>query len=405
MIKIGLIKEGKTPTDNRVAFTPEQCKWIQENKEVTIIVQTSPGRCYSDDEYREAGVEVKEDLSECSILFGIKEIPVEMLMEGKTYFFFSHTKKLQPYNQEMLQTIIRKRVTLVDYECLVHEDGTRLLGFGFFAGVVGAHNGMYAYGMRTGELELKRVYLLKDLQELIHSYFELRVPLLKIAVTGSGRVSNGIVEVMSLLGITEVTKEDYLSNKEFTYPVYVHLKGRHLYQNIETGKYVREEFHQNPERYTCLFPKYLSKTDILMNGVYWDTGIPRLFEMEDMQQDSFKIQTIADIADDINGSVPCNVGDATIKDPVYGINKMSGEKTEPYLEDSLDLMAVGNLPNELARDASKYFGEQLLQFILEDLTKVGSKIIRDATIVKNGELTAEYQYMEEYAEEQLEVRS
>lgn len=401
MLKIGLIKEGKIPADNRVAFTPEQCKWIQENREIKIIVEASSGRCYSDDEYREAGIEVKQDISECSILFGIKEIPVDMLMEGKTYFFFSHTKKLQPYNQEMLQTIIRKKITLIDYECLLHEDGTRLLGFGFFAGVVGAHNGMFAYGKRTGELELTRVYQLKNLQELIHSYFELRVPLLKIAVTGSGRVSHGIVEVMNLMGITEVTTDNYLSNKEFTYPVYVHLKGPDLYENKETGEYIREEFHENPEKYKCLFPNYLSETDILMNGVYWDTGIPRLFEMEDMKKDSFKIQTIADITDDVKGSVPCNVGDATMEDPVYGIDKMTGEKTEPYLPGSVDLMAVGNLPNELARDASKYFGEQLLQFILDDLESGGSKIINDATIVKKGELTEDYRYMEEYADVSL----
>ena len=397
MLKIGLIKEGKTPPDNRVAFTPEQCKWIQENKEVRIIVQASPDRCYSDEEYREAGVEIKEDVSECTVLFGIKEIPDEMLLEGKTYFFFSHTKKLQHYNQEMLQTIIKKNITLVDYECLLHKDGTRLLGFGFFAGVVGAHNGLYAYGKRTGEMDLKRVYQLKNLQELIHSYFELKVPLIKIAVTGSGRVSNGIVEVMSLLGITEVTTEDYLSDKEFTYPVFVHLKGADLYENIETGEYVREEFHANPEKYKCLFPAYLSETDILMNGVYWDTGIPRLFEMEDMQKDSFKITTIADITDDVQGSVPCNLGDSTIKDPVYGIDKMTGKRTEPYLPGSLDLMAVGNLPNELARDASKYFGEQLLKFILPDLIDGGSEIITDATIVKDGELTEDYAYMEEFA--------
>ena len=299
MIKIGLIKEGKIPADNRVAFTPEQCKWIQENREIKIIVQSSSGRSYSDEEYRAAGVEVKEDISECPILFGIKEVPVEMLLEGKTYFFFSHTKKMQPYNQEMLQTIINKKITLIDYECLLHADGTRLLGFGFFAGVVGAHNGMFAYGKRTGELELQRVYQLRTLQELIHSYFELRVPLLKIAVTGSGRVSNGIVEVMNLMGITEVTPQDYLSDKEFTYPVYVHLKGQDLYENKETGEYIREEFHENPKKYRCLFPNYLSETDILMNGIYWDTGIPRLFEMDDMKKSSFKIKTIADITDDV----------------------------------------------------------------------------------------------------------
>ena len=396
-MKIGLIREGKIPADTRVAFTPKQCKWIQENKNIRIIVQESPGRCYKDSEYIASGIEVKEDLSECSVLFGIKEIPVNMLMERKIYFFFSHTKKMQPYNQKMLQTIVRKKITLIDYECLLHEDGARLLGFGFFAGVVGAHNGMFAYGKRTGLMDLRRVYKLKNLQELIHSYFELKVPLLKIAVTGSGRVSHGIVEVMNLMGITEVEPAMYKSDKQFAYPVYVHLKGANLYRNKETGEYDRDEFHENPEKYLCLFSDYISETDILMNGVYWDEGIPRLFEMEDMKKDSFKIQTIADITDDIHGSVPCNIGDSTMEDPVYGIDKFTGKKTEPYIPGSIDLMAVGNLPNELPRDASRYFGEQLMKYILDDLMDGKSRIIDEATIVKDGKLTEEFNYMEEYA--------
>jgi alanine dehydrogenase len=398
---IGLIREGKIPADSRVAFTPKQCKWIMGNKNIRIIVQKSPNRCYKDSEYLEEGIEIKEDLSECAILFGIKEIPLDMLMPGKTYFFFSHTKKMQSYNQHMLQAIIRKNITLVDYECLLHEDGARLLGFGFFAGVVGAHNGMLAYGKRTGLMDLKRVYQLKNLEELIHSYFELKVPAIKIAVTGSGRVSHGIIEVMNLLGIKEVEPAEYKSNQNFAYPVFVHLKGADLYKNKESGEYKREEFHANPEKYSCLFSDYISETDILMNGVYWDTGIPRLFEMEDMKKDSFRIQTIADITDDVHGSVPCNIGDSTIQNPVYGIDKFTGEKTDPYLPGSLDLMAVGNLPNELPRDASKYFGEQLIKYILDDLIIGESKIIYDATIVKDGKLTKQFSYMEEYASADL----
>ena len=149
MLKIGLIKEGKIPSDNRVALTPLQCKWLQQNKEISIQVQSSQSRCYSDAEYTNAGIEVKEDISECDILLGIKEVPIEMLIPGKTYFIFSHTRKMQSYNQKLLQAIIAKKITLVDYECLEHEDGTRLIGFGFFAGVVGAHNGMMCYGNRT----------------------------------------------------------------------------------------------------------------------------------------------------------------------------------------------------------------------------------------------------------------
>jgi len=398
MLKIGLIREGKIPQDNRVALTPLQCKWLLENKHISIVVQSSPIRCYSDSEYINAGIEVKEDLGECDILFGIKEVPVDMLIEGKTYFIFSHTRKLQPYNQKLLQAIIAKKITLIDYECLEHEDGTRLIGFGFFAGVVGAHNGMMAYGNRSGSFSLERVYKKKNFQELIHTYFGLKLPLLKIAVTGSGRVAHGILEIMNLMEIHEAEPDEYKTT-EFSYPVYVHLKGENLYVNKQTGKYTRKEFHEHPERYKCVFSDYLSQTDILLNGVYWQQNIPRLFEMEDMKNHNFRIKTIADISDDKSGSVPSNLGDNTMEDPIYGVDKMTGMRTAPYLKDSIDIMAVGNLPNELPRDASRYFGEQLIKFILDDLISDGSEIINDATIVKNGKLTGNYEYMSSYAGE------
>ena len=217
MLKLGLIREGKIPSDNRVALTPAQCKWILKNRtDLTVVVQHSESRCYSDKEYLSAGVEVLEDLSDCDVLLGIKEVPLAMLMEGKTYLFFSHTKKLQSYNQQMLQAIIAKNITLIDYECLEHEDGARIIGFGFFAGIVGAHNGMMAYGNRTGDYSLARVNATRSLQQLMHTYFGLKIPPVKIAVTGSGRVAHGILDIMNLLGIHEVEPADYLK-KEFVY--------------------------------------------------------------------------------------------------------------------------------------------------------------------------------------------
>ncbi|RNI35184.1 alanine dehydrogenase [Hanamia caeni] len=396
MVTIGLIKEGKIPADNRVALTPAQCRWIQQNKSISVVVQRSPTRCYTDDEYIKAGIEVKDDVDECDILFGIKEVPVDMLIAGKTYFFFSHTRKLQSYNQKLLQAIIKKEITLIDYECLEHEDGTRLIGFGFFAGVVGAHNGMMAYGNRTGAFSLNRVYKKKNFQELIHTYFGLKLPNIKVAVTGSGRVAHGILEIMNLMEIHETDPDEFKST-EFTYPVYVHLKGADLYVNKLTGTYTRKEFHEHPEYYRCLFSNYIADTDILLNGVYWYDKVPRLFEMDDMKKPDFRIQTIADISDDKLGSVPCNLGENTMEDPVYGVDKISGARTAPYLHGSVDVMAVGNLPNELPRDASRYFGEQLIKFILDDLISGGSKIIEDATITNCGKLTDNFSYMKAYA--------
>jgi saccharopine dehydrogenase (NAD+, L-lysine-forming) len=398
MIRIGLIKEGKTPADNRVALTPAQCKWIHKNSEtVKVVAQSSPDRCFSDREYLSAGAEVKEDISDCDILMGIKEVPVDQLISNKTYLFFSHTKKKQPHNQKLLRAILDKNIRLVDYECLEHDDGQRIIGFGFFAGVVGAHNGMMAYGNRTGLYKLERVYKQRSFRELIHNYFGLRLPNVKIAVTGSGRVAHGILEVMNLMGIHEVEPDDYLTRR-FSYPVYTQLKGVDLYRHKETGSYSRHDFHEHPENYECKFLPYAAQTDILMNGIYWDKNVPRLFEKKDVANENFIIQTIADITDDVNGSVPINVGDQTIEDPVYGVDRNTLEKTTAYLSNSIDIMAVGNLPNELPRDASRYFGEQLIKYVLDDLIKGGSEIIERATMTENGKLTEHYDYLKEYAE-------
>ena len=399
MLKIGLIREGKIPADNRVALTPAQCKWIHKNHpEIKVIVQHCDTRCFIDREYEMAGVEVKENIDECDILMGIKEVPVEMLIANKKYLFFSHTKKLQPHNQKLLKAVIANKINLVDYECLEHEDGKRIIGFGFFAGIVGAHNGMMAYGKRTGLYDLEKVNSSKNLQHLIHTYFGLKLPALKIAVTGSGRVAHGILEIMNLLGIHEVEPDEYLE-KEFAYPVYVHLKGADLYAHKNNGSYSRMDFHTNPSNYNCIFNKYIPHTDILMNGIYWEKNIPRLFEMEALPGKDFRIQTIADITDDANGSVPCNIGDSTIEDPIYGVDKKTFNRTAPYLPGSVDVMAVGNLPNELPRDASRYFGEQLIKFVMKDLVEGNSKIIDRATIVKDGKLTEYFEYMKEYADQ------
>ena len=397
MIKIGLLRERKVPVDNRVALTPAQCKWIHRNSaDVRVLAQSSPDRCYSDKEYRNAGAEVTEDISDCDILLGIKEVPEKELVAGKTYLFFSHTRKQQAYNRGMFRAILEKGITLIDYECLEHDDGQRILGFGFFAGVVGAHNGIMAYGRRTGRFELGRVHRQQSFRELIHTYFGARLPEIKVAVTGSGRVAHGVLEVMNLMEIVEVEPEEFLE-RGFAYPVFTQLKGGQLYEHVEKKTYQREHFHQHPAEYRCKFLPYTCKADILMNGIYWDKGMPRLFEWEDMTDPAFRITTIADITDDKGGSVPCNLGDATMEDPVYGVDKVARRRTAPYLPGSIDIMAVGNLPNELPRDASRYFGEQLIKHVLEDLVGGGSPVIERATMVRGGRLTPPYEYLSEYA--------
>lgn len=397
-MKIGLINEGKYPPDNRVALVPAQCRWLINNRPgLKIVVESSVSRCYSDREYKAAGVEVITNLDDCDIMLGIKEVPSTKLIAGKTYCFFSHTKKKQPHNREMLQSVLEKNITLIDYECLEHPDGQRIIGFGFFAGVVGAHNGIMAYGLRTGKYNLGRVHLQRSFRQLIHTYFGLKLPPVKIAVTGSGRVASGILEIMNLMGVIEVEPDEFLS-REFVYPVYVHLKGADLYEDAVSGKYNRDAFHAEPFKFKSRFRPYIFHADILMNGVYWDTGIPRLFEWEDLANPAMRLKTIADVTDDFNGSIPCNIGDATITDPIYGVDKISGQKAAPFLHGSIDIMAVSNLPNELPRDASQYFGEQLIKFVIDELIGESGTAIEQAIIAREGKLTAPYHYLSDYVQ-------
>jgi alanine dehydrogenase len=397
IIHIGLIREEKIPLDNRVAFTPLQCQWILSHyPNVQITVQPSPHRCYKDAEYRAAGIHLAEDLSHCSILLGIKEVPVAKLLPGKTYLFFSHTKKKQPQNQAMLHNILEKNISLIDYECLVHDDGQRILGFGFFAGVVGAHNGLLEYGRRTGLFNFKRVHECHDFQELITHYFGVKLPPVKIVATGSGRVTAGILEVMGLLAIKYIPPEEFMINS-YAYPVYTQLKAGELYLRKTDKTYSREDFHANPGKYDCKFLPYVTCSDVLMNGIYWDKTIEPLFSWDDLTKDNFRIQVIADITDDQNGSIPCNLGDATIEDPVYGVNRYTRQKTAPYEQDAVTMMCVSNLPNELPRDASQFFGDQLMKYVFDELMKGDSVMIERATITRNSELTERYAYLEEYA--------
>lgn len=394
---LGLIKEGKIPCDNRVALTPKQCRLLMEqHPDWKVMVEASVDRCFKDTEYQKEGIEVVKNLDSASILLGIKEVPKDQLIPNKTYLFFSHTKKAQIFNQPLFHALMDAKITLIDYECLTHEDGQRLLGFGFFAGIVGAHNGIMAYGNRTKTFHLGRVKEVRDYLELIHTYFGLKLPPIKIAVTGSGRVAHGILEIMNLMDVQEVEPDEFIARK-YAYPVYVHLKGANLYRHKVSQLYERADFHAHPENYECLFKKYLPYTHILMNGIYWEPGIPPLFTMNDLKEEPFSLTTIADITDDKNGSIPCNLGDASTENPVYGVDLTTGKKTSPYQANVIDIMAVGNLPNELPRDASRYFGEQLIKYVLPDLVAGGNEIIQRATILEKGILTKPYQYLAQYA--------
>jgi hypothetical protein len=287
---------------------------------------------------------------------------------------------------------------MIDYECLTHLDEQRVLGFGLFAGIVGAHNGLMTYGRKFGKYALPAAHSVTNYDELKMVYGQVKLPNIKIVMTGSGKVAAGILEVMTHFDIESVEPEDFLTH-EYDYPVYTHLKGSALYARKDNGLFHRDDFHANPEAYKCLFSRYIPQTDILMNGIYWDAKIARLFEKQDVHRNDWRVSVISDITCDIDGSVPINVGASTIANPVYGIDRKTLQKVAPYQNDKniIDVMAVDNLPNELPCDASQYFGAHFEKFVLGELLQGGSDLVARATICENGKLTKYYEYLSDYA--------
>ena len=399
MIRIGLIRERKKLPDERVAFTPEQCTYIQSKyPDIKIVVEPSPIRCFPDEAYITEGIEMSEDMSTCDILVGIKEVPVDHLIPEKTYFFFSHTKKKQPHNKKLMQALIEKRIRMVDYECLTHSDDQRILGFGLFAGIVGAHNGLLTYGKKFGLYTLPAAHEVRDHDELLAAYEKIKLPNIKIVMTGSGKVAAGVLDVLTQLDIEAVEPSDFLTH-QYEYPVFTHLKGATLYARKDNELFHRDDFHAHPEAYKCLFSSYVKQADILMNGIYWEERIARLFEKNDIKRKDWRLNVIADITCDVDGSVPINMGSSTIADPVYGVDRDTLERTTPFqhTRDVIDIMAVDNLPNELPRDASQYFGVHLEKYILPELLQPESSILKRATICEYGKLTKKYEYLADYA--------
>ncbi len=399
MLRIGLIKERKKLPDNRVALTPQQCAYIQTNyPSIKIVVEPSSHRCFKDEEFIACGIEMTDDLGNCDVLMGIKEVPVDFLIPGKTYFFFSHTKKKQAYNQNLMQELIKKSIRMIDYECLTYSDEQRILGFGLFAGIIGAHNGLLTYGKKNGLYWLPPANVVMSYKELIKAYEHLKLPNIKIVMTGSGKVASGVLDVLTRLDIEAVEPADFLTH-EYEYPVFTHLKGDDLYARKDNDLFHRDDFHAHPEAYKCLFSAYVNQADVLMNGIYWDQKIARLFDKEDIRRNDWRLSVISDITCDVNGSVPINLGSSTIADPVYGIDRATIQKTTPFqkTKDVIDIMAVDTLPNELPCDASDYFGTHIGKYILPELLKPESDILKRATICENGKLTKKFEYLADYA--------
>lgn len=400
-MKIGIIKEGKNPPDSRTPLTPAHCRKIMlDYPEVEIVVEPSLNRCYTNKEYSECGVELQEDLSDCDILLGVKEVPIAQLIAGKTYFFFSHTIKKQAYNRDLLISILEKNIRLIDYEVLTDHKNERLIAFGFFAGMVGAHNAIYTYAQRTNTFSIPRLIDCHDYKAALKVYKTLNFPAFKIILTGKGRVGSGAAKVLDDMNIVQVSPEHFLK-KQYDYPVYTQIDSEDYVKHKEGEPYSKEEYYSQPKKYIMDFQKFYEVADIFINGIYYDVKAPAFFTVEEMKNDKFNIKVIADVTCDIApaSSIPSTLFASTIKDPIYGFDPETNSATAPHKAGITDMMTIDNLPNELPRDASAAFADQFVKFILPEILKAeSSKILFNATIATNGKLTEKFSYLKPFVE-------
>jgi saccharopine dehydrogenase (NAD+, L-lysine-forming) len=398
-IRVGILRETKNPPDRRVPLTPPQIVALEElYPNVEFFVQPSDFRSYSDEEYEYLDIPLKEDLRDCDILMGIKEVDKRTLIEGKTYLFFAHVAKKQPYNRELLREILKKKIRLVDLELLTTEKGERVVAFGRYAGIVGAYNGLRARGINTNKFKLKPAYQCRDLEEM---WAGLRLidlnPSLKVLVTGNGRVAGGVMETLNICNFVKVEPEQFLS-REFDVPVVCQIEPEHYVRNKRGSPFVFRHFVKHPYDYESTFLPFTKVTDILITGHYWDPRSPVFFTLEEMKKHDFRISVIADISCDINGPIPSTLRATTIADPFYDFNPQFGTEEPAFSRTkNVTVMSIDNLPGELPRDASGDFGSQLINSVLEELfSGPNTGMIGRATITEGGRLNKKFAYLEDF---------
>ncbi len=396
-IKIGILKEEKIPVEKRVPFTPLQCsELLREYPRLEIIVQHSSDRCYTDTEYASFGLPLSDDLSSCDILMGLKERPIDDFFPGKKYFMFSHTTKQQAHNREMLKAIIAKNIELIDYESLTDTRHSRVIGFGRYAGIIGTYNGIRGYGIRYNLFNLKPAYQCRDKEELLEEIEWVRLPNIKILLTGGGRVANGATEALGMLKIRKVTPYEFL-NCSFREPVYCQLQSKDMYLTKDGSSWDIKNFYTHSENYASSFLPYTKECDLLITGHFWDGKAPALFTKEQMKFPDFHISVIADITCDVNGSVPSTLKASSILEPFYGYNPMTEQIDIPFAKNTTTVMAVDNLPGELPREASEDFGKELIERVMPCLfIEDKERMIERATITQSGKLMPDYSYMSDF---------
>jgi len=398
-MKFGIIRERKNPPDRRVVLSPSACQNVlSQFPKALILVESSPIRVFTDDEYREKGLEVVYDMDACEVLLGVKEVPIDALISNKKYFFFSHTIKKQPYNRELLRAVLDKKIELYDHEVITNPKGQRLVAFGRYAGIVGAYNGFRTYGFKFNLFQLPKAETLKDQQALISELKKLHLPNIKILLTGRGRVGNGAKEMLDGMGIKKVGVDDYLK-KTFSEPIYCQIDASEYNKRKDGVRGSKMDFFQNPHEYRSNFFRFAKVTDFYIAGHFYGDGAPYLYTREDVKHPDFNIKVVADISCDIDGPVATTIRASTIAEPIYGYDPMTESETDFRQEKAIAVMAVDNLPCELPRDASIGFGEAFSKYVIPAFFNNDEEgILERARMTQNGKLTQRYAYLQDYVD-------
>ena len=399
-MKIGIIKERKTPPDRRVVFSPQKLSLLKKQFPMCeLVVESSNNRIFPDEEYEKLGFQISEDLSDCDILLGVKEVPIDSLIPHKKYFFFSHTIKKQPYNRPLLQAVLEKNIELYDHEVIVDENNSRLIGFGRYAGIVGAYNGFRGLGLRDKLFDLPKVESLPDYEAVVENLQQIKIPSIKIALSGSGKVAYGAKEILDHLHIKKVNIHDYLT-KSFEEPVYAMIDVLD-YNKRKDGKQLdKYNFYNFPEAYESDFMRFAKVTDYFIAGHFYGDRAPYFFTKEDVKKKEFKINLIADVSCDIDGPIASTIRPSTIANPFYGYDPQTQSEVEFDAVNAITVMAVDNLPCELPKDASEGFGDMFLKHVIPAFFNDDKNGILDrARMTFNGELTSRYSYLKNYVNE------
>ena len=400
LTNIGIVRESRND-ENRTPLVPEHIKKYKEsNPNINFIIQSSNSRCFSDEEYELCGAKINENLNECSIIFGVKEIDPNILINNRTYLFFSHTfkinkqqKNIEKNKKDLLLSILNKKITLIDYENIRGKNGTRCLGFGRFAGIVGCYNTLNLLLKVLGKQSLASAYKIDDYERLVLNLKNLYFPKTKILVTGDGRVAKGVIELLNLTNIKAVSKKDFLE-KKFDQPIFCNLETKDYVTNNSSTNFNLEHFINNPQDYSSSALQYLKETNILISAHYWDPSSPKIFENEDLKVLQ-NLKIVGDITCDINGSVPTTIRSTTIEEPNYWIERYTLKEIDEN-NDGIAVMAVDNLPSELPRDSSTEFSEGIIKEVLPFLLKEDDGRILNGTITTDGSFLEKYNYLNDY---------